>query len=51
MTVADPGIERRAGGAPIFAGIYTHHSWHYNKRKSVIIKIITSRYRTQYQSI
>ena len=25
--VAHPGIDRR-GGAPIFARVYTHHSWH-----------------------
>ena len=27
-SVADPGIDRRGGGAPIFAIIYTHLSWH-----------------------
>ena len=27
-SVADPGIDRRGGGAPIFAKIYTHLSWH-----------------------
>ena len=25
-SVADPGIDKR--GAPLFAKIYTHHSWH-----------------------
>ena len=26
--VADPGIDKRGGGAPIFERIYTHHSCH-----------------------